>query len=223
MATDKPKQVTIYGWLSFPQFTAQEAYDRSQSGQYKAADVASAAPNFLLLVGDTQWEKFLKHVINEFFPYCESQHAKGEKKDALDPNEVKQLIAGLKDLPNQMLNTPAKPVHEKSAELRPEAVATIKCIGPKGGNIELKAIARSESDLRVPDPDILVWPTVVDLSATNYQMYPGAVVAATLNLYAYHVGKFPGFSAGAGTAVFRADADRFGGSVAVDEDEIFLD
>jgi hypothetical protein len=54
-------------------------------------------------------------------------------------------------------------------------------------------------------------------------MYPGAYVAVTANLYAYHNGKPPGFSAGCSVAVFKADADRFGGGVAVDEDEIFMD
>ena len=41
-------------------------------------------------------------------------------------------------------------------------------------------------------------------------------VAATLNLYAYHNGKHPGFSAGVVAAVFKRDGDRFGGVVAVD-------
>ena len=96
---DSPKTVTIYGRLSFPTFTAKEAYDKSQRGQYPAKDVASAAPDFMLLVKQDQWELFLNKVVNEFLPYCAQQHAKGEKKDSLDPNEVKQLIAGLEDLP----------------------------------------------------------------------------------------------------------------------------
>ena len=43
----------------------------------------------------------------------------------------------------------------KSAELAPEAVATIKAIGPKGGEIEQRAIVAGEKDLTVPDPDQL--------------------------------------------------------------------
>jgi hypothetical protein len=218
-----PKTVTIYGRLSFPTFTAKEAFDLSQKGQYPAKDVASAAPSFSLLVGQTQWEKFLKHATEVFLPYCETQHAKGDKKDSLDPNEVKQLIAGLSDLENQLFNSPAKPVHEKSAALAPDAVATVKCIGPKGGDIELKAIVNSESELSVPDPDLLSFPAVRPINATVHSMYPGCYVAATLNLYAYHNGKHPGFSAGVTTAVFKMDGDRFGGSIAVDEDDIFLD
>ena len=87
----------------------------------------------------------------------------------------------------------------------------------------LKAIVNDESELSVPDPDILQFPVIKPLSATTHQMYPGAVVAVTVNLYAYRNGKLPGFSAGANVAVFRSDAERFGGGVDVDTDEIFLD
>ena len=218
-----PKTVTIYGRLSFPSWTAKEAFDLSQKGQYPAKDVADAAPHFQLLVSDTQWQKFLKHATEVFLPYCVEQYNKGEKKDSLDAKEVKALADGLLDLESQTFNTPAKPVHEKSAELAPDAVATIKAIGPKGGDIELKAIVQDESELSVPDPDLISFPAVRPIGATVHQMYPGCYVAATLNLYAYHNGKHPGFSAGVSTAVFKMDGDRFGGSIAVDEDAIFLD
>lgn len=223
MAPASPKTVTIYGRLSFPCWTAQEAYDRNQKGTYPTADVASSSPDFQLLVSKTQWDVFLVHAKDVFLPYCISQHDKGEKKDSLDAKEVAALAAGLDDLSNQVYNTPAKPVSEKSAELAPEAVATIKCIGPKGGDIELKAIVKNETELSVPDPDLISFPAVRPIGATVHSMYPGAYVAATLNLYAYHNGKHPGFSAGVTTAVFKMDGDRFGGSVAVDEDAIFLD
>ena len=221
-----PKTVTIYGRLSFPTWTAKEAYDWSQKGQYPAADVASAAPSFTLLVKQSQWELFLKHVTEVFLPYCVEQHTKGEKKDSLSPAEAKTLLDGLNDLANQVYNTPAKPVSEKSQELAPEAVAAIKCIGPKGGDIEQRAIVSDPDQLAVPDPDLLVDDKnkkVLPIGNTKFTMYPGAYVASTLNLYAYHNGKHPGFSAGASTAVFKMDGDRFGGSVAVDEDAIFLD
>jgi len=223
---NSPKTITIYGRLSFPTFTAQEAYDRSQKGTYPAKDVGSAAPDFLLLVNQTQWDRFKKHAVDEFLPYCVEQNKKGEKKDSLDANEVKTLIAGLEDLDTQVFNSPAKPVHEKSKDLAPEAVATIKCIGPKGGDIALKAIVSDDKELAVPDPDLLLSKDnkkVVPIGNTIFQMYPGAYVAATLNLYAYHNGKHPGFSAGVSTAVFKMDGERFGGSVDVDADEIFMD
>ena len=221
-----PKNVSIYGRLSFPTFTAAEAYERSQKGQYPAKDVGSASPDFLLLVAQGQWERFYNHVTTVFLPYCKEQSDKGEKRDALDAKEVKALLDGLAgDLADQVYNTPAKPVHEKSAELAPEAVATIKCIGPKGGTIDQKAIVRSESELVTLDPDLIIPERgiIMPIGDTKHEMYPGAVVAATLNLYAYHNGKHPGFSAGVTTAVFKADADRFGGGMDVDSDEIFLD
>lgn len=217
------KTVTVWGWISFPEFTAQGAYTQSQKGDYPAADVASASPNFLLLLNDTQAEKFRKHVEDTFLPYCEAQSKKGEKKDALTPAEVKLLLTAIDDPANAVVNTPYKVISEKTAVLRPDAVAAIKCIGGKGTDIELKAIVNSESELAVPDPDILSFPVIKPLSATTHQIYAGCQVAATINLYAYKNGKNPGFSAGVSTAVFRADDDRFGGSVAIDESEIFMD
>lgn len=224
MAPKNPKTVTIYGRLSFPQWTAKEAYDQSQKGNYPAADIASAAPNFQLLVEQAQFDKFMDHVENVFFPYCIEQSDKGEKKDVLDKSEVKKLLDGLKgDLADQTFNTPVKPIHEKTAPLAPEAVAAVKVIGSKGVDIELKAIVNNEDELAVPDPDRITWPAIVPIGQSIHSMYPGCYVAVTLNLYAYHNGKHPGFSAGASTAVFKADGERFGGGTTVDEDEIFLD
>lgn len=222
--SDNPKAVTIWGRLSFPCWTAQEAYDRNLKGTYPSKDVASASPDFQLLVNDVQWERFLKHATDVFLPYCVEQEAKGEKRDNLTQVEATALADGLiGDLSAQMYNTPAKAVSDKSAELAPEAVATIKCIGPKGGEIELKAIVNGESELAVPDPDILSFPLILPINKTAHQMYAGANVAVTLNLYAYHNGKHPGFSAGCNVAVFKGDNDRFGGGVSVDEDAMFLD
>lgn len=225
MGTEKnPKTVTIYGRLSFPTWTAQEAYDRSQKGQYPAKDVASAAPDFQLLVEQGQFDKFMTHVENVFFPYCIAQSDAGEKKDVLDKSEVKKLMEGMQgDLADQTFNTPVKPIHEKTAPLAPEAVAAIKVIGSKGQDMELRAIVQSEDELLVPDPDQLTYPIIKPIGQTVHSMYAGCYVAVTCNLYAYHNGKHPGFSAGASVAIFKADGDRFGGGTAVDEDEIFAD
>ena len=222
--TASPKTVTVYGRLSFPTWTAQEAYDRNMKGSYPTKDVASSSPDFQLLLNDTQWEKFMKHATEVFLPYCIEQEQKGEKRDALTTGEVAQLSDGLRgDLASQIFNSPVKVVSDKSAEFAPEALATLKCIGPKGGDVELKAIVNDESELAVPDPDLVSFPTILPLNKTVHQFYPGCNVAATLNLYAYHNGKHPGFSAGVTTAVFKSDNERFGGSVAIDEDEMFLD
>lgn len=224
MGAKNPKTVTIYGRLSFPTFTAKEAYDRSQKGSYPAADIASAAPDFQLLVEQAQFDKLLNHVENEFFPYCVQQEAQGEKRDVLNKKEADQLLDGIKNsLDSQTFNTPFKPIHEKTAPLAPEAVAAVKVIGTKGTDMELKAIVNSEDELAVPDPDLLNFPVIKPINQTVHSMYPGCYVAVTLNLYAYHNGKHPGFSAGANVAVFKADGERFGGGVTIDEDEIFAD
>jgi hypothetical protein len=224
MGAKNPKQVTIYGRLSFPTFTAKEAFDLSLKGSYPAADIASASPSFQLVVEQAQLDKLRDHIVDEFFPYCIEQEKNGEKKDVLSAKEVADLQAQIEgDDFDGVYNTPIKNVHEKTAELAPEAVATVKVLGNKGTDIELKAIVNEEAELAVPDPDLLQFPVLKPLSATVHSMYPGCYVAVTLNLYAYHNGKLPGFSAGAGVAVFKADGDRFGGGSTVDEDEIFMD
>lgn len=227
MATTKeknPKVVTIYGRLSFPTFTAQEAFARSQKGSYPAATVADAAPDFQLLVEQAQLDKFVNHVTDVFLPYCIEQGKKGEKRDVLDDKEVKKLIADITgDLTDQVYNTPVKAIHEKTAPLAPECVAGVKVIGNKGVDIELKAIVNDDDEMAVPDPDLLTFPVIKPIGQTVHNMYPGCYVACTINLYAYHNGKNPGFSAGGSVAVFKADGERFGGGTSVDEDEIFAD
>jgi hypothetical protein len=210
--------------LSFPVWTAQEAYVRGQTGKFPAKDVADAAPNFNLLLEQPQLDKVTKHFVDEFLPYVAEQDKKGEKKDALPKDEVDMLLAQLaaKDYKGAY-NIPLKPVHEKTALLVPEAVASLKVIGTKGVDMELKAIVEDEQQLVIPEPDILKWPVIRDIDKTVHQMYAGAYVVVTLNLYAYRNGKNPGFSAGANVAVFKADGDRIGGGLAIDEDEIFLD
>lgn len=223
-----PKTITIYGRLSFPQFTAKEAFDRSQGGQYPAKSIAEAKPSFQLLVEQPQLDKLMTHVKDTFLPYCAAQEAAGEKKDSLSAAEVKDILKQIEDPSNWdkgVYNTPFKTVHEKTQPLAPECVATIKCIGNEGVDIEQKAIVRSESDFADPAlaADQLKWPDVKPIDQTVYSMYPGCYVAVTINLYAYHNGKLPGFSAGVSVAVFKADNERFGGGVTVDEDAIFAD
>jgi len=216
------KTVTVFGRLSFPSFSAKEAYESSLRGQYPAADEASAAPNFMLVLDQVQWDKARDFALETFLPYCVQQDSKGEKKDALSVKEAKALAEGLEDLDNQVYNTPFKPVSDKTLALAPEAVAVVKCIGPKGGVIEQKAYVAHEDELVLPDAGDIKFPSLYPLAKTNHEMYPGSYCGATLNFYAYHNGKHPGFSAGVSTIVFRADAERFGGGVTVDE-SAFLD
>lgn len=224
MATKNPKQVTIYGRLSFPVFTYAEAVARNPKSKFpKKPD--EITPEFNLLVEDAQLAKFIDHVKGEFLPNCLQRSIDGEKKDALTKAEVAKIVKALDaaDWETQPPYLSIKAVNAKTAVLVPEAVASIKVNGNRGVDIEQKAIVNNEQELVVPDPDQLTWPVIRPIGQTVHQMYPGAYVAATLNLYAYISGALPGFSASASVAVFKADADRLGGGTAIDEDEIFAD
>jgi len=221
--TKNPQTVTVYGRLSFPVWEHAAAVARNATSQFPQPP-EQVTPEFNLLLEETQLDKFVTHVKNEFLPFCLQQFTNGEKRNALDDKQIKRILDVLEgDLENQPPYIPLKVVPEKTAALAPEAKAMLKVKGPRQADIQLLAIAHSEDELAVPDPDQLTWPVVKPIHQTVHQMYPGAQVAATLNLYAFLSGKTPGFSASASKAVFKADADRFGGGVDVDEDEIFLD
>lgn len=220
------KQVTIQGRLSFPVFGIDEAMVRSAKGQYPQTDKAKVSPDFQLLLSQSQWEKFLDHAVNTFLPYCAEQFKLGkDENDALDPKDVKQLIATIEgDLEMQTLNTPVKPIHEKTAALAPDAVVAVKCIGPKGGDIKQFAVVHKEEELKVPDADLIEYPALKPIGETVHELYPGCVALATVSLYSYYNGRNPGFSARATACVFKADADRFGGGGSdVDMDAVFMD
>jgi len=219
-----PKTVTIYGRLSFPNFCYQQAVVRNQMSQFPKAP-EDVTPDFNLLVEQAQLDKLVTHVRDVFLPYCLAQSVAGEKRDALTQAEVDRILKLIDsgDFEAQPPYICIKAVPEKTRELAPEAVASIKVAGNRGVDVELKAIVNSEDELAVPDPDILTFPVIKPIGQTVHNMYGGCYVAATLNLYAFIKGKLPGFSASASTAVFKADGDRFGGGVSVDEDEIFAD
>lgn len=220
-----PTSVTIYGRLSFPVFSYKEAVSRNQKSKFPAADEATVTPEFNLVVEESQLDKLVKHVLDNFIPFCIEQGKKGEKRNALTAAEATRIVKLIeaKDWEAQPPYIPIKTIGEKTLELAPEGVAMIKIKGNRGVDIDQKAIVNSETELIVPDPDLLAFPCVKPISQTVHSMYPGAYVAATLNLYAFISGKLPGFSASAGVAVFKSDAERFGGGVDVDLDDIFMD
>ena len=227
MASQNPKTVTVKGRLSFPRFTHKEAVAANDRSKFKKPDPSEVAPEFNLLIEQDQLDKLKDHILNVFLPYVEQQVANKEKRDTLNP----KIIQKIKD----KIDTedwdgspflPMKPVSEKNAEVAPESVASVKIIGTKGGDITLKARVENESQLVIPDPDILSWPTIVPLEKSVFQMYPGAYVAATLNLFAFESSStINGISASANTAVYlgNLEGERFGGGVDLDEDDIFMD
>jgi hypothetical protein len=224
MAQKNPKTVTIYGRLSFPNFVYAAAVVRNQKSKFPKPP-EEVTPDFNLLVEQAQLDKLIAHVTNEFLPYCLDQESKGEKRDALDKKNVDKLMKLINgaDWENQPPYIPIKEIGDKTKALAPECVASIKVNGNKGVDVELKAIVNTEDELLIPDPDQLTWPVIKPIGQSVHTMYAGAYVACTLNLYVFISGALPGFSASASTAVFKADGDRLGGGVAVDEDEIFLD
>lgn len=224
-AGPNPKTVTIYGRLSFPNFNHAQAVVRNQKSNFPKADPNEVTPDFNMLVEGPQLEKLKNHVLNEYLPFVVARKAAGETRDALTQAEADRIIKLIEsgDWEAQPPYIPIKVVPEKTVELAPEAVASIKINGNRGEDMELKAIVRDESELLVPDPDILKFPVIKPIGQTVHQMYGGCYVVATLNLYSFVSGKLPGFSASASVCVFKQDGDRFGGGVALDEDEMFLD
>jgi hypothetical protein len=227
MADKNPKQVTIKGRLSFPRFTHKEAVAANDKSKFKKADPNEVSSEFNLLIEQDQLDKLKDHILNVFLPYVEEQVAKKEKRDTLSA----KLIQKIKDKIAQedwdgSPFLPMKPVSEKNAEAAPEAAASVKVTGPKGADITLKARVEDESQLVIPDPDVLTWPTIVALDKSVFQPYAGAYFAATLNLFAFESSStINGISAGANTAVYLGNLEgaRFGGGVDVDEDDIFMD
>lgn len=223
MGTPNPQNVTIYGRLSWPVWTHKEAVERNVKSKFPQP-AENVTAEFNLLLEQAQLDKFLQHVESVYLPFTKQRFNDGETKNALDDKQIKAVLNVLhSDFEMQPPYIPLKPVPEKTLELAPEAVAMLKVKGPRQADIELKAIVNSDTELVVPDPDLLKFPVVKPINQTVHQMYGGCYAAATLNLYSFISGKTPGFSASAGVAVFKTDGDRFGGGVAVDEDEIFLD
>lgn len=221
-----PKIVTIRGRVSFPRWTYKEALEANKKSKFPKANESDVTPEFNLLVEQDQLDKIVDHILNEFLPYTEEQFRKGEKRDAFDPKQAKKVRDLLEsgDWSDQPPYIPIKVVHEKTQPLAPEAVASVKVIGPKGADIDLQATVWSEDQLLVPDPDILKYPVRKKINETVFTPYPGAYFVATLNLFAY-VGNMPGISAGANVAFYMGnlEGERFGGGVEIDEDAIFMD
>lgn len=224
MAAKNEATVTIYGRLSYPVFSYDQAVKRNVTSKFPK-DADKITPEFNLLVERAQLDKLKTHILTVFLPYCEAQAAAGEKRNALTPAETKRIVKLIEaeDWEGQPPYIPIKAVPEKTTEMAPEAVAMIKILGNRGVDITQLAIVNNEDELLVPDPDLLKFPVIRPAHTTVHNLYGGAYVAATLNLYAFVSGKMPGLSASAGTAVFKADGEPFGGGVAVDEDEIFMD
>lgn len=226
-ATDpKARNVTLYGRLSWPVWTIAEAIARDAKSTYPAANKESVTAEFNMVLDQPQLDKFKRHILDVFLPHCVQNSIDGEKRNAFTQAEadaIRKVVES--DWEDQPPYIPIKPLHEKTAAMAPDAVCQVKVKGPRGADIALKAIVNDESELAVPGGDIII-PTrgvIMPIRDTVHTLYGGCYAAATLNLYAYISSGLPGISASASTIVFKADGDRFGGGVAVDEDDIFED
>lgn len=229
-AAKSPKYITIRGRLSFPRFTVNEAIAQNSKSKFPKADLNDVKPEFNLLLEQDQLDKLTAHITGEFLPYTADQAAKGEKHDSLDARQIKKVetLIASGDWADQPPYIPIKVVNEKTLELAPESIVSVKVSGPKGRDIKLKAAVHSEDQLAVNDGSQTNFPALFDINATTLEVYPGAFVAVKIELYAYtSSGSNFGISASADTVVVlgNVEAPRIGGGGAtgVDEDDIFLD
>lgn len=224
--------IQIKGRLSYPAFTHKEALalnDRSDP-QYKKSDPAEVKPTYSLLLTQTEWEKLKKHLLDGFLPWCEEQ-GKNKDRSGLTPAQAKKLarIIEAEDWEVDKIIGFLRPISEKSAELAPECVVDLRVGGRKGRDVALKAVVRKDDQLKNPldeDDNPIVIPDrgmVVPIEDTKIEFYPGAYVGTQLNLYAYLSAGEPRIIATGETVIFLRDMDRFGGSGAPIDEDVFLD
>ena len=170
----------------------------------------------------------MAHVRDVYLPYAKAQNAAGEKMDGgLDPKFITKIEKFLEagDWDDAPPHFPVRSINPKYQDQSPECVARLELKGPKGADIKLKARVEDETQLVVPDPDLLSFPVLKPLEQTSFEMYPGAYVAATLHLYSYFSSNsIYGIGAGANVAVYMGnlEGERLGGGGNdVDASDIF--
>lgn len=231
MASTNPQEITVKGRISFPVFTYDQAVARDAKSKFPKKDKNDIRPGFDLLLTQTMLEKLTTHLRDVFLPWCIEQEKLGDKgKSKLTAAQAKKItkIIDEGDYEVDQVVGLIRAVHETTAELAPEAVATLKVNGMKGRDLNLKAVVKSTDDLNPLDDrndDIILPPRgeIMDLDRTKLEIYPGAYVAATINLFAF-TGANVGITASTGSVIFLDHRDRFGGGgETIDEDDIFLD
>lgn len=205
MTSTNPQELTIRGRLSWPTFSHAAAVKRNAKSDYPKADASEVKPDFSLLLTQVQADKLVAHLRDEFLPWAEEQGKKGERS-GLEAGQAKKLrkVLDEADWETEGIVNIIGPVHEKTAELAPEAVMQVKVSGQKGRDLPQKAIVRQQSELRVPDEELVIPARglILPVSDTNLELYPGSIVGATINLYAFVSGKTPGIIASTAAAIF---------------------
>lgn len=227
MATERPKDITIKGRLSFPKFTMTEALAFNRTSKYAKPD-ERVRPHFFMLLDDVQQDKLVSYIRDQFLPWAAEQGKlpDPEKKSGLSAGQVKKLtkILDEKDWEVDAVLGLINPVAEQTAELAPETVASVKVNGLAGQDLVQKAVVRSEDELANPVDDLIIPERgmILPVKDTVHELYPGCYVAAQLNLWAFVSAGNPGITASTGTVVFVGDGERFGGGAGLDEDEVFM-
>lgn len=230
MATaNDPSVVSIKGRLSYPVWDHAAAVARNAKSKFPETDPQKVRAEFNLLLTEEMQKVLVDHLINEFLPFTQKRKASGETKNALEAKDAQRLIELLEKgvatgewASLQPPYIPIKDVPDATKPLAPECVAAVKIVGAQGQSITRKAVVTEQSQLLPAyEHNWIGNKGIFDINMTTHEMFAGAYVAATLNLYAFMSGKVPGLQASASTAIFLAKADRFGGGVDMDEDSIF--
>lgn len=221
MAAVVQEPTPIYGWLRYATWTAAEAFDLSQKGQYPKKDASESTPSVTLLLNQAQFDK-MKALAKKFVTACGDNYDAKDPK-SFSPKEIAELIDCYEgDLAAQSLNTPFKAVDETAGDVFPEAVAMVKLMGPRGGNISQEAAVMDESEMRVPDPQIITFPQILNVSKTVHELSLGSLVIVKPTFYAYHNGRHAGFSGSVSTVVWREPGTPLSGGGRVSVDELTL-
>lgn len=216
---------TLPGRLSFHRLTAVEAFEEAKKGPFPVADVSAAAPYANLLLTQGHYERLLKQVYDVYFPAAIELYKQDEKaKGSLSQAQVDQLKQELETL-SGLLVTPFKAPSEKTLDLFPDCAASVKVLGTKGTDMDVKAIITKQDEVADEEVDLIVTGrTIVPIEKTKKKLYSGCwVVAKGLRFFAYNTGgpKKPGFSLGGNELVFARDDASFSGGIVVSDDDIF--
>lgn len=229
MNATNPKKLSVKGRVSFPRvkhsdavaFAAKSKYDSQKSPDQINSSVA-------LLLEPAQVQKIVDHVLNEFLPYAAQQNKTGDKPDnQLEPKYIEKIEKFLQagDWTDAPPNFPIKAINPKYQDQTPECTARLELKGPKGADIRVKAAIENDTQLLIPDPDLLSFPAIVPIERSTFELYPGAYAAATINLYSYFsTNAIYGIGAGVNALVYLGslEGERLGnGGNDVDEDDIF--
>ena len=229
MADTDFKKHNARGAITYSQFTmAQALANNANRTQYKKTD-DKVAPQVQFLLDQAQVDRIVAHIRDTYLPETLVRNGRGEKRDSFDQKQVTKILKALDERQAEGWQSespflPIKQVYKKTLEVAPWAIATLALTGTAGRDIEQLARVNDESELRVPDPNLLSFPALKPIDQTVHELYPGAWAYATLNLsgYVQSASNF-GISAYSNTVVFLEDRDRLAGGMSLDESSIFMD